>query len=60
MIAMRVVGHEGKRFFRQRWWWTIVGRNGEVLCASEGYSSASKRDKTAKAVAAQLNVRYDV
>ena len=38
------------------WYWEAIAINGETLCHSESYASKSMCLKTAKAVAAQLNV----
>lgn len=40
------------------WWWTLVGHNGEIVCASETYSSVDARDHTARLVSIQLRVPY--
>ena len=58
-IVDHVSLREGPRLllpWRRAYWWALVGRNGEVLCASEAYSTRAARDQTAVRVASQLEV----
>ena len=41
------------------WHWVLIGKNNEILAASETYSSKTKCMKTARQVAEQLEVKFD-
>ena len=43
-----------------RWFWRLVGANGEILAHSEQYSSFGAARKTARLVAKQLNVQLTI
>lgn len=48
-MKIEVVTKRG--WFRTRWFWRIVGVNGETLCHSENYASHQKAQQAAREVA---------
>jgi uncharacterized protein YegP (UPF0339 family) len=56
---MKIKLYENTGGPNDRWWWRLIGDNGEPLAHSEMYTTKQARDDTAEMVAKAMGVEME-